>query len=44
MAEERITESMSVADMAEVGSVSVASLHRVFRAELGATPLGWLTA
>ncbi|MFC5677322.1 helix-turn-helix domain-containing protein [Aeromicrobium endophyticum] len=43
-ASERIAEPVSVADLAEVGAVSVASLHRAFRAELGTTPLAWLTA
>lgn len=41
---QRITEPMSVAEMASAASMSVATLHRTFRAELGTTPLTWLTA
>ncbi|WP_432167845.1 GlxA family transcriptional regulator [Streptomyces sp. bgisy031] len=42
-AQERIGEPLSVADLAAHASVSPATLHRRFRAELGTTPLSWLT-
>ncbi|MFI5502363.1 GlxA family transcriptional regulator [Nocardia asteroides] len=43
-AEQRATEPITVADLAAHACVSVATLHRRFRAELGCTPLAWLTA
>lgn len=39
----RLDRPLSVADLAERAAVSVATLHRRFRAELGTTPLAWLT-
>jgi hypothetical protein len=33
----------SVADLARAASVSPSRLHRLFRTEVGSTPLGWLT-
>ncbi|WP_326774885.1 GlxA family transcriptional regulator [Streptomyces sp. NBC_01445] len=42
-AQERIGEPLSVADLAAHAAVSPATLHRRFRAELGTTPLAWLT-
>jgi AraC family transcriptional regulator, transcriptional activator FtrA len=42
-AQERLGEPLSVADLARHAHVSVTTLHRRFRAELGTTPLGWLT-
>ncbi|MFF1393053.1 GlxA family transcriptional regulator [Streptomyces sp. NPDC058287] len=42
-AQGRIGEPLSVADLAAHASVSPATLHRRFRAELGTTPLAWLT-
>jgi len=41
---ERIGESLAVADLAAHAAVSPATLHRRFRAQLGTTPLAWLTA
>lgn len=41
---DRIAEPVTVADMARVAAVSPATLHRTFRAELGTTPLAWLTS
>ncbi|MEV6218815.1 helix-turn-helix domain-containing protein [Nocardia sp. NPDC051833] len=43
-AEHHATEPITVADLAAHACVSVATLHRRFRAELGCTPLSWLTA
>lgn len=43
-AERHATELLTVADLAARARVSVATLHRRFRAELGCTPLAWLTA
>ncbi|HEY3713744.1 MAG TPA: helix-turn-helix domain-containing protein [Jatrophihabitantaceae bacterium] len=43
-ARDRLTEPLTVADLAARGAVSPATLHRRFRAELGTTPLSWLTA
>ncbi|MFC9458935.1 GlxA family transcriptional regulator [Streptomyces sp. NPDC056983] len=42
-AQERIGEPLSVAGLAAHAAVSPATLHRRFRAELGTTPLAWLT-
>lgn len=42
-AQERIGDPLSVADLAAHAAVSPATLHRRFRAELGTTPLAWLT-
>ena len=40
---EHLDRPLTVADMAEHAAVSPATLHRRFRAELGTTPLAWLT-
>lgn len=42
-AQERLDAPLTVADLAARASVSQATLHRRFRAELGTTPLAWLT-
>ncbi|GGX17418.1 helix-turn-helix domain-containing protein [Streptomyces lomondensis] len=42
-AQERLGEPLTVADMAARARVSPATLHRRFRAQLGTTPLAWLT-
>ncbi|MHB9852403.1 GlxA family transcriptional regulator [Streptomyces krungchingensis] len=42
-AQERLGEPLTVADLAVRAAVSPATLHRRFRAELGTTPLAWLT-
>lgn len=42
-AQERLNTPLTVTDLAERASVSPATLHRRFRAQLGTTPLGWLT-
>ncbi|MFF6874963.1 GlxA family transcriptional regulator [Streptomyces sp. NPDC012474] len=42
-AQERLGETLSVADLAARARVSPATLHRRFRAQLGTTPLAWLT-
>ncbi|MFE2992202.1 GlxA family transcriptional regulator [Streptomyces sp. NPDC059262] len=42
-AQERLGEPLSVAGLAAHAAVSPATLHRRFRAELGTTPLAWLT-
>ncbi|UOX88939.1 helix-turn-helix domain-containing protein [Amycolatopsis sp. FBCC-B4732] len=39
----RLDEPLTVADLAAHASTSPATLHRKFRAELGTTPLAWLT-
>ncbi|MET0496444.1 MAG: helix-turn-helix domain-containing protein [Actinoplanes sp.] len=41
--QERLDQPLSVADLAAQAAVSQATLHRRFRAELGTTPLAWLT-
>ncbi|WP_326721885.1 helix-turn-helix domain-containing protein [Streptomyces sp. NBC_00243] len=41
--QERIGEPLTVADLAARAAVSPATLHRRFRAQLGTTPLAWLT-
>ncbi len=43
-AERHATEAITVSDVAACASLSVATLHRRFRAELGCTPLQWLSA
>ncbi|GAA4004273.1 helix-turn-helix domain-containing protein [Streptomyces marokkonensis] len=43
-AQERLGEPLTVTDLAERAAVSPATLHRRFRAQLGTTPLAWLTA
>ncbi|MET9645472.1 helix-turn-helix domain-containing protein [Streptomyces syringium] len=40
---EQLDRPLSVADLAARAAVSPATLHRRFRAELGTTPLAWLT-
>ena len=42
-ARERLDQSLAVADLAARAATSAATLHRRFRAELGTTPLAWLT-
>ncbi|MGA5304000.1 GlxA family transcriptional regulator [Nucisporomicrobium flavum] len=42
-AQERLDRPLTVADLAARAAVSQATLHRRFRAELGTTPLAWLT-
>jgi AraC family transcriptional activator FtrA len=39
----RLSDPLTVADLAARASTSQATLHRRFRAELGTTPLAWLT-
>jgi AraC family transcriptional regulator, transcriptional activator FtrA len=41
---ERLGNPLTVADIAAYAAVSQATLHRRFQAELGTTPLAWLTA
>ncbi len=41
---ERLDHPLTVADLATRAAVSPATLHRRFRAQLGTTPLAWLTA
>ena len=43
-AQERLGEPLAVDDLAARAAVSPATLHRRFRAQLGTTPLAWLTA
>ncbi|MEW2246748.1 helix-turn-helix domain-containing protein [Streptomyces sp. NPDC006975] len=43
-AQERLDDPLTVADLAAHARVSPATLHRRFRAQLGTTPLAWLTA
>jgi AraC family transcriptional activator FtrA len=40
----RLGTTLSVADLARHARLSATTLHRRFRAELGTTPLAWLTA
>jgi AraC family transcriptional regulator, transcriptional activator FtrA len=40
----RLDTTLSVADLAHHAHLSATTLHRRFRAELGTTPLAWLTA
>jgi AraC family transcriptional activator FtrA len=42
-AQERLDSPLVVADLAARAAVSPATLHRRFRAQLGTTPLAWLT-
>lgn len=42
-ARNRLDLPLTTGDLARTASVSVATLHRRFRAELGTTPLAWLT-
>lgn len=42
-AQERLGEALTVAELAARAAVSPATLHRRFRAQLGTTPLAWLT-
>ncbi|MFF4413228.1 GlxA family transcriptional regulator [Streptosporangium sp. NPDC001559] len=42
-AQERLDTTLTVSDLAARVSVSQATLHRRFRAQLGTTPLAWLT-
>ncbi|MBF9069210.1 GlxA family transcriptional regulator [Streptacidiphilus fuscans] len=42
-AQERLDLPLTVADLAGRAAVSPATLHRRFRAQLGTTPLSWLT-
>jgi transcriptional regulator GlxA family with amidase domain len=42
-AQERLGEPLTVGDLAARAAVSPATLHRRFRAQLGTTPLAWLT-
>ncbi|MER7757130.1 helix-turn-helix domain-containing protein [Kitasatospora sp. NPDC097643] len=42
-AQERLDTPLTVAELAARASVSQATLHRRFRAQLGTTPLAWLT-
>ncbi|MEU2746878.1 helix-turn-helix domain-containing protein [Streptomyces collinus] len=43
-AQERLGEPLTVAELASRARVSPATLHRRFRAQLGTTPLAWLTS
>ncbi|MEU0740096.1 helix-turn-helix domain-containing protein [Streptomyces sp. NPDC006134] len=43
-AQERLDRPLTVADLAARAAVSPATLHRRFHAQLGTTPLAWLTA
>ncbi|WP_042404031.1 GlxA family transcriptional regulator [Streptacidiphilus carbonis] len=43
-AQERLHTPLTVSDFAARAAVSPATLHRRFRAQLGTTPLAWLTA
>jgi AraC family transcriptional regulator, transcriptional activator FtrA len=43
-AQARLGTALSVADLARHAHLSPTTLHRRFRAELGTTPLAWLTA
>jgi AraC family transcriptional activator FtrA len=43
-ARQRLDLPLTVPDLAERAATSQATLHRRFRAELGTTPLAWLTA
>lgn len=42
-AQERLSSPLGVPDLATRAAVSPATLHRRFRAQLGTTPLAWLT-
>jgi len=43
-AQERLDHPLAVTDLAARAAISPATLHRRFQAELGTTPLAWLTA
>lgn len=43
-ARQRLDTPLAVGDLAERAALSPATLHRRFQAEVGTTPLGWLTA
>lgn len=43
-AQQRLDAALTVADLAARAAVSPATLHRRFQAQLGTTPLTWLTA
>ncbi|GAA3398672.1 GlxA family transcriptional regulator [Cryptosporangium minutisporangium] len=43
-AQAHLDEPLTVAELAARAAISAATLHRRFRAELGTTPLSWLTA
>ncbi|WP_243772453.1 helix-turn-helix domain-containing protein [Actinomadura barringtoniae] len=43
-AQERLDRPLTVTDLAGRAAISPATLHRRFQAELGTTPLAWLTA
>ncbi|GAA3113052.1 AraC family transcriptional regulator [Streptosporangium carneum] len=43
-AQRNLNRSLTVADLAARAGISQATLHRHFQAELGTTPLAWLTA
>ncbi|QKW53897.1 helix-turn-helix domain-containing protein [Streptomyces buecherae] len=43
-ARERLDQPLTIVDLATRAAVSQATLHRWFRAQLGTTPLSWLTA
>jgi transcriptional regulator GlxA family with amidase domain len=43
-AQERLDQPLTVEDLAARAAVSPATLHRRFRAQLGTTPLAWLTS
>ncbi|MFB9930179.1 helix-turn-helix domain-containing protein [Amycolatopsis halotolerans] len=43
-ARQHLDQPLAVTDLAARASTSAATLHRRFRAELGTTPLAWLTA
>ncbi|WCN02126.1 helix-turn-helix domain-containing protein [Streptomyces sp. M92] len=43
-AQGRLHEPLTVTDLADRAAMSPATLHRRFRAQLGTTPLAWLTA
>jgi AraC family transcriptional activator FtrA len=42
-ARERLDQPLTVGDLADRAAASPATLHRRFQAELGTTPLAWLT-
>ncbi|MEU7907011.1 helix-turn-helix domain-containing protein [Actinoplanes sp. NPDC049118] len=42
-AQQRLDRPLTISDLAAQAAVSVATLHRRFRAQLGTTPLAWLT-
>jgi len=42
-AQERLEQPLTVRDLARHAHISVTSLHRRFQAEVGTTPLSWLT-